>query len=252
MPESNDQKEKAYKEYCAKLIVLVEKIRRSRKKENVDMAFSEIVILLNPKIKQIVYRFNIAGYSHDDIYQESLVALRFKAIKDYDSTRGSGEGPYPFDRFAVLCIRRHLATLLKASYQQKRRVLNFSISLDQDRNVNSSSFDDFLSLIDVFPQTDECVSSQVEGKEHYKEIFNNIYEKLSQFEREVFLLYMQRYSYDQITSIINKNKRGKDRVNIKSVDNALMRIKTKSYKILEKWDDPYIQHLIKKKKLTSD
>ena len=224
-----------------KYIELIDVIRKSRKKDKVNEAFSEILLMLDPKIKQIIYRFNIAGFSYDDIYQEAQIALRYKAIKDYDQTRGSGEGPYPFDKFAILCIRRHLSTILKSSYQNKKRALNFSVSLDQDRNVNgsqNSSLDDFMTLIEIYPQTKGSVLDNVEKKEYYKSLFQSVFDKLSDFEKEVFVLYVQKYSYEEMAKIINKNnkKNNKPKVDIKSIDNSLMRLKLKGKKILKSFE----------------
>ena len=122
---------------------LVDIVRKSRNEDHKNLAFNEIEKRMTVKIKQISYRFRIPGSNVNDVYQESLFALRYKAIKDYDETRGNDTGPYPFDKFAVLCIRRHLSTKLKSSYQNKKKVLNSSISLDQDR---SDSSDDSLVL----------------------------------------------------------------------------------------------------------
>ena len=94
---------------------LVYKVRKSKKKEEVNDAFEKIVDWLDPKIKKIAGKFRIPGLNFDDIYQECLCALQQKAIQDYDETRGSDPTkPAPFDRFALLCIRRHLSTKLKA------------------------------------------------------------------------------------------------------------------------------------------
>ena len=229
--------EKKEKTSTEKYIDLIESIRKSKKKSKIDQAFNEIVSMLDPKIKQIVYQFNIAGHDSNDIYQESLCALRYKAIKDYDQTRGSGEGPYPFDRFAILCIRRHLSTIRKASYQNKKRALNFSVSLDQDRNNipggGSGSLDEFISLSEIYPQTEGTILDTVERKEYYKYFFEELFPKLSSFEKEVFVLYLKKHSYEQITKIINKRnvKAGIKRITVKSIDNSIMRIKGKTRKI---------------------
>lgn len=214
-------------------VELVDMVRKSRSNEKSNIAFNEIERRMMPKIKQISYKFNIPGCSRYDICQESLFALRFKAIKDYDPTRGNGTGPYPFDKFAVLCIRRHLSTKLKASYQNKKRVLNSCLSLDQDRNTSS---DDNLYLADIIPRTDGNVLENLEQNEYYKTLFSKLFEKLSKFEREVFMLYIHKFSYDQISARINK-KHGnkKSKINVKSVDNALSRIKNKAKEIFDKY-----------------
>ena len=215
-------------------VLLVDQVRKSRNKEKSDLAFNEIERRMNVKLKQISYKFHIPGFSFHDIYQESLFALRYKAIKDYDKDRGSEEGPYPFDKFAVLCIRRHLSTKLKASYQNKKKVLNLSLSLDQDRNDNS---EEGLFLSDIIPKTEGTVLEDLEQNEYFKILFSTLHSRLSKFEKEVFLLYVQRYSYEQIAEYLvsNSNKKNKPTLSkaVKSVDNALSRIKNKAKEVFD-------------------
>ena len=221
------------------LINLVNIVRKSRKKEKINEAFNEIISILDVKIKQISYKINIAGFGFNDIYQEALYALRYKAIKDYDPDRGSTDEPYPFDKFAMLCMRRHLATIRKTSYQNKKKVLNFSISLDQERGDYGGAGEDQFTLMDLIPQTTGSVIDKIEKTEYYKQLFDSLFEKLSSFEREVFILYIKKYSYEQITKIINKKRNimQNRKIDVKSVDNAIVRIKHKSKNVLMYYDD---------------
>jgi len=184
-------------------------------------------------MSQISRKFRIPGASFQDVYQESLIALRYKAVKDYDPTRGNGEGPYPFEKFALLCIRRHLSTKLKASYQNKQKVLNESTSLSQERT--SGETHDSLYMIDIIPGTIEPILDSLESREYYKTLFSKLFTKLSRFEREVFLLYTQKYSYEQIADRINKKRDCQHVVNVKSIDNALSRVKSKGKTIFDKY-----------------
>ena len=52
------------------------------------------------------------------------------------------------------------------------------------------------------------------------------------------MLYAQRYSYKEITDIINEN-REKVKINIKGVDNALSRIKIKARSLLDKLNEDF-------------
>jgi RNA polymerase sporulation-specific sigma factor len=205
-------------------IRLVDKVRKSTNQAVIDDAFLKIVVGLEPKMKKIAGKFKIPGYNFDDIYQESLYALRYKAIKDYDQTRGSGEGPAPFDRFALLCIRRHLATTLKTSRQNRKKILNSCISLTQDRSSDSEE----LSLMNILPQTEGDVCSEITDKEYFRTLVNKLLAKLSNFEKQVFFLYAQQYTYEEISDTINDKYPHKTKVNIKGVDNALSRIKNKA------------------------
>ena len=217
-------------------IKLVEIVRSGKSKKKSDEAFSTIVKMMETKIQKISYKFQIPGYGRLDVYQEALYALRYKAIKDYDQSRSNVQDISPFDRFAILCIRRHLSTKLKSSYQNKSRVLNSSVSLDQNRN-DSSKNDDLLFLIDVITEFDSDIVTQYGDREYNKILFSKLAGKLSEFEKEVFVYYAQRLSYDEIVEKMNKKRVKKVKVNIKSVDNALSRVKQKARDIFKKYKD---------------
>lgn len=219
-----------------KCINLIRIIRKQKTSEESDSAFEKLLLILMPKIQKVISKFNIPGYDHSDVLQEALYALRYKAIKDYDKTRGTGEGPASFDKFALLCIRRHLATEFKSSYQNKKRVLNHSISIDKESSSFSNRGEDDMSLSNIIsdPDVSDLVTSVGEN-EYYRNLQNTLLESLSGFEKEVYILYAQKYSYEEIADNIN-NGRSKVRIKVKGVDNALSRIKHKAREILKKYD----------------
>jgi len=226
------EKEKRVQQF----IKLVEIIRNSKNTKKIDEAFNEIVKMMQTKIMHLSYSMKIPGLKIEDLYQEALFALRYKAIKDYDQTRSNRARISPFDSFAVLCIRRHLSTKLKASYQGKQRVLNNSISLDQDRS-NSNSVDECSTLAEIMPYTAQDAFLEIKNREDFSYLVTRLWEKMSDLEQKVFILYRQNMSYEEITKIINKNiKNKKDKINVKSVDNALSRIKSKGKEIYTQYD----------------
>jgi len=215
---------------------LVEVVRGKSRKYRKNQAYNEIEKRIRIKVFYITRQFYIPGFNYDDILQEALYALRFKAIPDYDKTRGKRESPYPFDKFAMLCIRRHLSTLLKSSFRNKEKALNTSFSLDQDRGNHD---DENLYLVDILPGSTSPIVDEISQKEYYDNLVKGLYSKLSKLEKNVFILYVCRYSYDEITLKINKfhkSKGGKREVNVKSVDNALSRIKIKAKEIFDKYE----------------
>lgn len=221
--------------YYIKLVYAVREKNESNPKV-ANEAFSAVVKGLETKIKKIAGKFKIPGFSFDDIYQESLYALRYKAIKDYDESRGSVVGsPAPFDRFALLCIRRHLATTLKTSHQNRKRILNSCKSLDQDR----SNDNDELSLVNILPTTNGDILDSIQSREYFKTLVKKLLSKLSTLEKQVFFLYAQQYTYEEIAKIINEKspqkQRGVRTVDYKGVDNALSRIKHKAHVIFERF-----------------
>jgi RNA polymerase sporulation-specific sigma factor len=215
---------------------LVEVVRGRSRDDRKNKAYNEIEKRIKVKIFYITRQFYIPGFNYDDILQEALYALRFKAIPDYDKTRGRDNKPYPFDKFAMLCIRRHLSTILKSSFRNKEKALNTSFSLDQDR---SSHDDENLYLVDILSGSSGPLIEEIGQKEYYNNLVKGLYSKLSKLEKNVFILYTCRYSYDEITFKINKfykSKGGKKTVNVKSVDNALSRIKIKAKEIFDNYE----------------
>lgn len=207
---------------------LVYKIRDTNDPDEENVAFKKIIDALDPKIKKIAGRFRIPGFGFDDVYNECLMALRFKAVRDYDEDRGTSKsGPAMFDRFALLCIRRHLATMLKTAHQNRKRILNESKSLDQDR---SSEHDD-LSLINIIKSKDSPVLDTLEVREFLINFTKKMGHKMSPFESEVFVLYIKRYTYEEIAEKVLGGAAGKS---VKAIDNALSRIKHKGWEIYER------------------
>lgn len=221
-------------EKILKYIELVKIIRNSKDNIKRDLAFEDIVKMMEPKLKQFTYNFTIPGFDRNDIYQESLYALKYKAIKDYDSSRSELKDISPFDKFAVICIRRHLSTKLKASYQHKNRVLNYSTSLDQDRNTGSDS-KLFLADILVEPNADDTIIDSLHFQEYREILFKKLFSKLSLFEKKVFMLYAQNLSYSEMSeklySVLGKDE--KNKIVLKLAEqkiNYILRSKSKKHK----------------------
>lgn len=210
------------------LIRIVKKRGRGSAIES-NLAYAEIEIRMRPKILLIVNQFYIAGLSKDDLYQEALFALRYKAIPDYRKNKSADGTSYPFNKFAILCIRRHLSTILKTAYQNKKRALNTSISLDQDRRHEHQ---DNLTLSDILPTTEGSLLEEIQDKEHVKILFGRLYQRLSPLEKKVFCLYAQNHSYEEMAEILKNFGKEYD---TKRIDNALTRIKSKGKIVLEQY-----------------
>lgn len=223
-------------------LVNIVKSRGRVDKNKVNAAYDEIYYRMKTRISYIIYKLYIPGYTVDDINQEALFALRYKAIPDFKKGVIGRNGPYPFDKFAILCIRRHLSTLRKTCYQNKQKTLNTSLSLDQDRNESS---EEALFLVDIIPRTEGTILEELSDKEYHNFLFNKLYEKLSKFEKQVFLLYAQRYSYEEIAVIIKRkakkdgtrNQKKKIKDIVKSIDNALSRMKQKAKEVFQKFGE---------------
>lgn len=175
--------------------------------------------LLN-KYKDIVTmkanRFFIIGAERDDMIQEGFWGL-YKAIQSFNPEKQNS-----FKTFANLCVERQLITVLKTSNRQKNIPLNSSFSL----NVSAYDENDDVSVLDVLDtKTVEDPLETIIKKEYYESVESQIDKNLSQFEKDVLNRYIKGQSYVDIASSLEAP--------VKSVDNAIQRIRKKALKCLD-------------------
>lgn len=200
---------------------LVKQVRESDCSES----FGKLRGCLDYYIRLFSKKYRISGHDIDEIEQECLVALRYKAIEDFNPSRGK------FRSFAVLCIKRHLFSLIKGNNQQKRRVLNQSLSLDEDRSDDGEN----LSLANLIEEDSLSADDQLAKDEVVLARQEQLKARLSPLECEVFDLYTQRYHYDEIVIELMKIFPDK-KFTKKTVDNSLQRIRMKAVVMSDKMD----------------
>lgn len=165
-------------------------------------------------------KYFIVGAEKEDIMQEGLIGL-FKAIKGFDPEKQSS-----FKTFANLCIERQLQTAIKSSTRQKHMPLNSYLSL----NVSAYDENDDTSLLDIFDaNTAEDPLDMITKKEYYNFVEDRIDETLSEFEKQVLKRYTEGESYVEIANKLSAP--------VKSVDNAIQRIRKKTIKNILNYDD---------------
>lgn len=174
----------------------------------------------NDLLKMKTHNFFINGAEKEDIVQEARIGL-YKAIKSFDLEKQSSS----FKTFANLCVERQLITAIKSSNRQKHIPLNSSFSL------NTSAYDenDDTSVLDILDtHTVEDPLEIITKKEYYELIENRIDENLSDFEKKVLEKYIQGESYIDIATKLDTP--------VKSVDNAIQRIRKKAMKCIDEID----------------
>lgn len=158
----------------------------------------------------------LIGADHEDIVQEGMIGL-YKAIRDYKPDKLSS-----FRAFAELCITRQIITAIKTATRQKHIPLNSYVSLNKPLYDEESD----RTLMDVIVEgklsnPEDLIISQ----EDLDSIHAKINEVLSGLEQEVLNLYLDGKSYQEIAVYLNRH--------VKSIDNALQRVKRKLEKYLE-------------------
>ena len=158
----------------------------------------------------------LIGADHEDIVQEGMIGL-YKAIRDYKAEKLSS-----FRAFAELCVTRQIITAIKTATRQKHIPLNSYISLNKPIYEEDSD----RTLLDVI--TEEGMSNPEEmiiDREDLSVIEGKIGQMLSDLEKDVLVRYMEGKSYVEIADEMHRH--------VKSIDNALQRIKRKLMKYLE-------------------
>jgi len=157
----------------------------------------------------------IVGGSKEDIIQEGMIGI-FKAINDYDETKNDSFAP-----FVNMCVTRQIITAIKKATRQKHSPLNLSISLNEPLNGKVAS----MTLLDtLWKENDINPEKMIISDENLKKIEGKMDTILSKFELKVLLRHLQGDSYKMISKDLDKK--------VKSVDNALQRVKKKLNKHL--------------------
>jgi RNA polymerase sporulation-specific sigma factor len=158
----------------------------------------------------------LIGADREDIIQEGMIGL-FKAIRDFKPDKLSS-----FRAFAELCITRQIITAIKTATRQKHIPLNSYVSLNKPIYDEESD----RTLLDVL--SGAKVSDPEEliiSREELGHIESKIGEILSDLEWTVLMSYLQGKSYQEMAVELNRH--------VKSIDNALQRVKRKLERYLE-------------------
>lgn len=158
----------------------------------------------------------LIGADREDIVQEGMIGL-YKAIRDYKEDKLSS-----FKAFAELCITRQIITAIKTATRQKHIPLNSYVSLDKPIYDEESD----RTLLDVITGTKVVDPEElIINQEEFDDIEVKMSELLSDLERKVLMLYLDGRSYQEISLDLNRH--------VKSIDNALQRVKRKLERYLE-------------------
>lgn len=159
-------------------------------------------------VKTCARPYFLAGADAEDLMQEGMLGL-LSAVREYDESRGA-----PFGAFARLCITRKIYSAVKAAASLKHDPLNQSMSIDRPL------FEDLAESRTRVTAPNGDPESLVIGNEEREERKKKLYSLLSEFEAQVLTLFLDGLSYDEMSEALHKP--------IKSVDNAVQRIKRKS------------------------
>ena len=147
------------------------------------------------------------------VWRSSRTALRRRIwSKGIPVTKG-----VPFSVFARLCIQRKIYSATRSASALKHQPLNQSMSLDRPL------FEDLAESHTRVTAPIGDPESLVIGNEEREERTRQLYSLLSEFEANVLTLFLDGLSYEEMAETLGKP--------VKSVENAIQRIKRKSAKI---------------------
>ncbi len=187
----------------------------SQIKQGDQNALSYILEKYKELVNRKVGKYFMIGAEREDIIQEGMIGL-FKAIKDFNPEKQN-----TFKSFANICVERQLITAIKTSNRQKHMPLNSYLSLNiaaYDNNDENS-----VELIDTFDsKTVEDPLETIMKEEYYNEVQQAVQKHLSKFEQQVLERFIKGESYVTIAQKLDSP--------VKSVDNAIQRIRKKAIK----------------------
>lgn len=169
----------------------------TKAKNGDSLAMQEIVNSYKGLLRSVANRFFLVGGDKDDLMQEAMLGL-FYAVLNFDESKGA------FPAFVKVCVTRNVVNAVKKSTTYKNQPLYNYIEL----STLSATATDSLTPLEVLEQHEQS-----------KEILEKIENQLSKTEKQVFLLFIEGYSYLEIAE-----KTGKS---YKAVDGAIQRAKKK-------------------------
>ena len=158
----------------------------------------------------------LVGADREDIIQEGMIGL-YKAVRDFRTDKLAS-----FRAFAELCVTRQIITAIKTATRQKHIPLNSYVSLNKPIYEEDSD----RTLMDVLSGTRlSDPEDLIIGREEFGDIEEKMGEILSDLEWKVLVSYLDGRSYQEIAVDLHRH--------VKSIDNALQRVKRKLERYLE-------------------
>ncbi len=186
-------------------------------REGDDSALEYLINKYRNFVRAKARSYFLIGADREDIIQEGMIGL-YKAIRDFKLDKLSS-----FRAFAELCIPRQIITAIKTATRQKHIPLNSYVSLNKPIYDEDSD----RTLLDVISGSKITDPEElIISREEFDDIEEKMGEILSSLEWKVLMSYLEGKSYQEIAEDLKRH--------VKSIDNALQRVKRKLERYLEK------------------
>ena len=150
------------------------------------------------------------GGEEDDLFQEGLMGI-ISAVKLYDENKNRS-----FSSFATTCIKTRIIDSIRSATRYKHKPLNEATSLDGNEGSIILKTASITDPIDIYLQ-----------KERLDNFHNNLKSVLNKQQAQILDLYLQGFSYREISDKLN--------ISVKKIDNSLYAIKNKIRKERDKF-----------------
>ncbi len=183
----------------------------------------EVTDILFKKYKPLIaiiakqqYDENInGGLDLNDIIQEGMIGFS-TAISTYSEKKDT-----MFYTYARKCIETKIISALITATRQKHRILNSSLSMDAMNDIELKR--GIIKYTEDYKSNPESIAID---KEKTKNLISKLEKELTEFEKQVFNLKKEGFSYKEIATLLDTNP--------KKIDNALQRIRNKTKICLSK------------------
>lgn len=159
--------------------------------------------LINGIVSKMIKYCHNSGMDYSDLKQEGMIGLT-DALNTFSEQKNT-----TFYTYAKTCIERRIISTVISSNRLKHRILNDSLSYDQEETFLDNVLKDNSS------NPEQIVISQDE-KNHILALSKK---KLTKLETQVFELMISGLNYKEIADILDKDT--------KSIDNTIQRIRGK-------------------------
>lgn len=197
-----------------------EEILLAIKDKNDKVALDYLITKYRNFVRAKARSYFLIGADREDIIQEGMIGF-YKAIRDFRNDKLSS-----FRAFAELCVTRQIITAIKTATRQKHIPLNSYVSLNKPIYDEDSD----RTLLDVLSGAKAADPEElVINHEDFIDIEKKMEEILSDLEWKVLMSYLDGKSYQEIAEELHRH--------VKSIDNALQRVKRKLEKYMENRGD---------------
>lgn len=177
-------------------------------------SMEDILQFFKPKVNAICREYFLIGADFDDILQEGMIGL-YKAVQNYNKGKNDN-----FSRFASMCIHRQIQSAVKIANAKKNLPLNDYFSINEEGAIeNDGEYGAQIILV----TKDRIVEKNLTQKEKNADFINQIKNLLNQEQYKILILYLNGYSYSEISKLSNQT--------VKKIDNTIQTIKKKLKKL---------------------